>query len=125
MKIMEEYADHEDVDFKRSMKTVDSPYLERFYLAEKVCKENNNHSHMKVFNTFMLSSRLLFGCLDEISRVGNMKTPTAARCTKLEKKCHPWSKNKISKLVSIDQIIDPASFSGVFSPEKNYSDMFR
>ena len=28
-----------------------------------------------------------------------------------------WSKNKILKLVSIDQIIDPASFSGIFSHE--------
>ena len=51
MKIMDEYTDQENVNFKRAMKAVDTPYLERFFLAEKVCNENNNHSHLKVFNT--------------------------------------------------------------------------
>ena len=75
-KISEKYDEH-DIEFEKMLKTVDTPYLERFYLAEKVCVDNNNFSHTKVFNTFLLSSRLLFGCLDPASRVGNMKTPLA------------------------------------------------
>ena len=77
MDVIEDFDDIENIECVKLLKSVDVPYLRRFYLAEKVCQENDNFSHMKVFNTFMLSSRLEFGCLDPTDRIGNMKTPTA------------------------------------------------
>ena len=69
-------------DLKQQLRTVDTPYLERFFAARDECKAGNTINHKKTFETFMLSSRLEFDCLDAQDRIRNFKTPTSTQIMK-------------------------------------------
>ena len=64
-----------ETECREKVRSVDAPYLERFYQIRELCKTGNKVNHRHCFSTFMLSSRLEFDCLDTLDRINNFKTP--------------------------------------------------
>ena len=68
---------HDELVIKRAeeIMVIDTPYLERYYLARSFCSTDNKVNYTHLMRTFTLSSRLDFHCLDTLERVKNRKTP--------------------------------------------------
>ena len=64
-----------ETECREKVRSVDAPYLERFYQIRELCKTGDKMNNRHCFSTFMLSSRLEFDCLDTVDRIKNFKTP--------------------------------------------------
>ena len=80
---------------------LDSPILERYFLARKTVFEMNDSKKIDyghLIRTFVLSCRQEFHCLDANERVKNYKTPVRRQKTKA-----PLAKNTTTKIKKVKQ----------------------
>ena len=60
---------------KEEILVIDTPCLEKYYLARSFCTFDKKVNYSHLIRTYTLSSRYLFKCLDTLDRCTNFKTP--------------------------------------------------
>ena len=60
---------------KEEISVIDTPCLDKYYLARNFCTKDNRVDYSHLIRTYTLSSRYTFECLDTSDRYNNFKTP--------------------------------------------------
>ena len=100
-------------NLKEELMIVDSPVLERYYLARETVIElspDKRIDHAHLMRTFTLSYREEFGRLDTADRLNGFKTPTRKRKRDEQIGQRKRNQRKVSLYISCDHWIEGKPF---------------